>query len=295
MAEDLEAIVTAGAAAALEAVDGKLPEPVVELTEAEKIAGPAAAVVPPLGEVPKVPTTEELDDLGLTKQQQLEARQLFAALQDPNKSKVVIDFLAQNAGYSKPPETKAEVKEVAKGMVDELKEALGPELAYLAEKMGPVFEKHLKTQTEESIKPLRAKQEENDLAALRTEGDRVQELLATKYFGSKELPDNVVKKASEVMNTYNATPGQSMEDYLENVLFIASGKLGIQLKAGTSQQQQSANRAARSQVNAPANLANRAQPGLGERSGHPSRQQALPLEDAVHLAMKQAEEAANKN
>ena len=295
MAEDLEAIVTAGAAAALEAVDGKLPEPVVELTEAEKIAGPAATAVPPLGEVPKVPTTEELDDLGLTKQQQLEARQLFAALQDPNKSKVVIDFLAQNAGYSKPPETKAEVKEVAKGMVDELKEALGPELAYLAEKMGPVFEKHLKTQTEESIKPLRAKQEENDLAALRTEGDRVQELLATKYFGSKELPDNVVKKASEVMNTYNATPGQSMEDYLENVLFIASGKLGIQLKAGTSQQQQSTNRAARSQVNAPANLANRAQPGLGERSGHPSRQQALPLEDAVHLAMKQAEEAANKN
>jgi hypothetical protein len=254
---------------------------------------PAAAGTTKTPEV-EVPTKEELDDLGLTKNQQLEARQLFAALQDPTKSKVVIDFLAQNAGYTKPPEGKTEIKEAAKGMVEELKEALGPELAYLAEKMGPVFEKHLKTKTEESVKPLRDKLDENDLTTLRNEGDRVQGVLATKFFGEKALPDNVVTKMTEVMNSYNATAGQSMEDYLENVLFIATGKLGIQLKAGTPQQRPTQEKIDKSRSNAPANLAGKPNPALGERSLHPSRQQALSLDDSIHQALEQTKELMTK-
>lgn len=292
MAEDLESIVAAGAAAALTELDGKLPEPVDT-----KVAETQPAAVDPADTTKvELPTKEELDDLGLTKQQQVEARQLFAGLQDPTKAPIIIEFLAKNAGFTKEnkPETKAEVKEAAKGMVAELTEALGPELAYLAEKMGPVFEKHLKEQAEELVKPLRGRLDEQDLQALRNEGDRVQHVLATKFFGGKELPDNVVTKMSEVMNTYNAVPGQAMEDYLENVLFIATGKLGITLKVGVPQQKPNQDRAERSRSNAPANLETRAKPTPGEKSIHPSRQQALSLEDSIHQALEQSKTELTK-
>ena len=294
MAEDLEAIVTAGAAAALVDVEDKLPE-AVEPVDGETSA---AAETTTTAEV-KLPTKEELDNLGLTKQQQIEARQLFAGLQDATKAPLIIEFLAKNAGYTKEnkPETKAEVKAAAKGMVEELTEALGPELAYLAEKMGPVFEKHLNSKAEEIAKPLQAKLDEADLKTLKNEGDRVQEVLATKYFGAKEFPDNVVQKMAKIMEdgTYNASPGQVMEDYLENVLFIATGKLGITLTAkGVSQQKPNQERVDKSRANAPANLANRAQPAPGEKSIHPSRQQSLSLEDSIHQALEQTKTELTK-
>lgn len=269
------------APAALEKAGTILP---VETTEE---VAPVEEVV----EKKEPPTAEELDDLGLTKQQVSEARQLFAALRDPNKSATVVEFLATKAGFVKPPETKKEVTEQKKGIIEDLKEALGPELAYLADKMGPVLQKHLEDQIKESQTDVRQKLSDLETEKLVSIADKAQETIGKKYFADGKVPDNLAVEMSKIMERFNASPGQAMEDYMEEVLVVAARKTGTVLSVKDKQQKIEKNR-----NDAPSRLAsdgNRPNPKEGERSVHPQKQ--MTLNDSISLALEQAKAALTNN
>lgn len=176
----------------------------------------------------------ELDDLGLTKGEQKQARQLLAGLKDPGKAPVILEHLMRVAGIEKP-ETKKEVKEVKKALVEQLKDSLGPELAYLADKMGPAFQSFL----DEKLTEMQEKNEtrftevaierETKIAAT------AQEELAQEFFETKELPPEFVSEVGKLIDEYKPRAGQSTKSYLKDMLHLASGRLGKPLSKQTAQ------------------------------------------------------------
>lgn len=247
----------------------------------------STAAVEVKGEKKEEPTQEELDDLGLSKQQVAEARQLFAALRDPTKSAAVVEFLATKAGFVRPPETAKEVKEQKKGIVDDLKEALGPELAYLADKMGPVLQKHLEEQIEASQVETKQKLSSLEEEKLADIGGKAQDAIGKKYFDG-QIPDKLIDAMSKVISDgFNASKGQAIEDYLDEVLTIAAKRTGVQLSAKTKNEKIERNR-----NDAGSRLASdgsRPNPKVGERTIHPQRQ--MDLKESINLALEQAKTA----
>ena len=110
---------------------------------------------------------ESLDDLGLSAAEVKAGRELIAALKDPQKAQVVAEHFAKQAGYTKGEvTTKQEVKSAKKDIVAGLKEKLGPELEYLADKIGPAIQDYLNDQLEENIKPLKENNQARETPSL---------------------------------------------------------------------------------------------------------------------------------
>src|SRR5580693_1571040 len=77
----------------------------------------------------------------LTAQQLKEAKDLYKALLNPAARGPLVQALAQQSGLNLSNiETKKEAKVAKKDITARLKEALGDELGFLADKMGPVIE-----------------------------------------------------------------------------------------------------------------------------------------------------------
>lgn len=227
----------------------------------------------------------DLDEFGLSKAEQIEGRQLLAGLKDPAKSGKIIDFLATQAGYKKGEiETPKEAKVAARGLVEELKDALGPELAYLAEKMGPVFEKRLLSQLEETTKPIK-----DQLAASATEKSTaaakvVEEGISKEFFGGKGIPADLSKEMEKVMDTlpFNGT----MQSYLKDVLFVAAGRKGLVLTKGT------VTRPRDTTIDRLTNSAGGQQPRVGTTATQPARQ--MTIDEAVRGALETVKADAAK-
>lgn len=257
------------------------------------VAAVASAGPLPTGDAPEIPVedpesddepivvdpaVEALDEFGNTKAQQIEGRQLIAGLKDPAKAGKIIDFLATQAGYKKGEiETPADAKVAAKDLVAELKEALGPELAYLAEKMGPVFEKRFKADLEESQKDIRQKLDEAATEKSTAEADSAQAKISTEYFGGKGIPTDLSKEMESVIETLPFTG--NMDSYLRDVLFVAAGRKGVVLtKNGTTAPKP------RDTTMDRLNSQARQQPRVGETATQPARQ--MTIDDAVRSALE---------
>jgi hypothetical protein len=227
----------------------------------------------------EVETESELDTFGNTREQQVEGAQLIAALRNPVKAPIVVDFLATQLGYQKP-ETKKEAVAQARGMVEELKEALGSELAYLAEKMGPVFEKRLKAEVDLARGETSDRVAKLELEGFEKQADVAQTTLAKEYFVDGQIPDKLAKEMSKVMDIFEATPQQTMKDYLEDVMFLSARRAGITLNKIGKQSRIEKNRS-----DVPSRLASNGHllPKVGESSVHPARQ--MSLTDAIAKAM----------
>lgn len=238
-------------------------------------------------ETPKEETPDEVDEYGLTKQEQLEARQLLSALKDKDRSIKVIDLLARENGYTKGEVTKTEEKKIVKGMVDDLKEALGPELEYLAEKMGPVFEKHLKAKTEESIKPLQDKVDQDTIERESKKAQISVDELGKTYFDGK-IPDSLVADMSKIMDRVKPSGGQSIESYMKEVLGMAAINQGVELKATSKSK---AEKILKNRNDAPSRLASEGSrsPKVGEKAANPRQQ--MTLEESIAQAMESSKVA----
>ena len=240
---------------------------------------------------------EELDEYGLTKAQQTEARMFFASLKDPEKAAKVVDFLATNNGYTKAPETKKEAAVQAKDLVEKLKESLGPELEYLAIKMGPVIKAELESMVEESHKPLKAQLDEQQLTRYKQEADTVTDSLATEWFGSiDKMPDKLVTQMDKVLKDMTPRPGQSMKEFLRSAMFAAAADLEMPLsKQSKTSTPVDTRKVERNRNDAAGRLASdsRAIPKAGEKALAPSRQ--MTLDDAVRQAASKAAESMAKN
>lgn len=227
----------------------------------------------------------ELDDLGLTKEEQKQARQLLAGLKDPGKAPVILEHLMRVAGIEKP-ETKKEVKEVKKALVEQLKDSLGPELSYLADKMGPVFQSFL----DEKLTEVQEKNEtrftevaierETKIAAT------AQEELAQEFFETKELPSEFVSEVGKLIDEYKPRAGQSTKSYLKDMLHLASGRLGKPLSKQTAQITQ---KAEKNRTDAASRLAS-----AGNKQPLPGREvstrtevpKAMSIDEAIRIGLE---------
>jgi hypothetical protein len=163
-----------------------------------------------------------------------QAKELFKALNDPVQAPLFIDFLARQAGYTKgeiakAAATKAETATLAEDTISILKESLGEEFGFLADKFAPAIEKILAKKVEESQKDIREEFTRQETTRLQNESATVMSKLADGFFGKgEELPDTVTSEMSKYMDRMQPSKGTSLKEYVEDAFNAAIGKLGLQ-------------------------------------------------------------------
>lgn len=195
--------------------------------ESEKKESPAEKPDKPV-EPAKPEQEKESKEVNQEEQELTEqGRQLILALRDPQKAGVVIKFLAEQHGYSKI-ETPKEVKEAKNEIVEDLKESLGTEFEFLADKLAPGIEKILKKQLAASQADIREQFKVQEAEKLRTQSASALENLSDSFFGKGEiLPDEVAKEMSKYMDRVQPNPTSSVKEYVEDAFHSAIGKLGL--------------------------------------------------------------------
>lgn len=157
-------------------------------------------------------TTSEAGDL--TEDEIKEARNLYKALKDPESAKAVIAALAEKTGLSKV-DSKTEVKESKKGIIDILKNALGSEFEFLAVRLGPAIEEVLNEERKErqaSFQKIEAQRVESEVISVfkdlekRTNGE------------SKKLETKMIKLSEEILPGPNTT----VKQYVNQLYTLAS-------------------------------------------------------------------------
>lgn len=161
---------------------------------------------------------DEIDDLD--ENQIKEARNLYKALLNPASRGPLVQSLAQQVGINIGAiETKKELKEAKKDITARLKEALGDELGFLAEKIGPVLESVIdeeRAEVEEISKTV-------ELRQITRESENALTKLAKETNGlSRKYEDKMV----QLMDKFPSSPGISTEEYIRGIAMIAmNGKL----------------------------------------------------------------------
>lgn len=160
---------------------------------------------------------EELDE-----QQLKEARMLYRALQKPDEARGLVADLANRLGLPLAKiETKKEEKEVKKILTDRLKEALGPELSFIAEKIGPIFEEAL----EEERQGLVQVHQTLEVQQLTKESESALNKLAKETNG---LSRKFEAKMVQLMDKFPSSPEVSTEEYIRGIAAIAMGNKLVQ-------------------------------------------------------------------
>lgn len=183
----------------------------------------------------KAATSSEETDAVETEQ----ARQLYAALKDPSRRDGIIKYIAEQGGYVPkesltPKEQKEEVKESKDEILDALKESLGSEFSFLAEKLGPAIGKILTRELAKSQADIRASIQEAESEKLEGQSNRALGKLTNDFFGEgADLPDNVTKGMSSFMEKFPPTPDLSISEYLDHAFYTTIGRLGL-TKSGKS-------------------------------------------------------------
>ncbi len=180
------------------------------------------------------------EDEELTKQ----GRELLLALKDPKRAGAVIQFLAEQAGYTKaPPETKAEVKEAKDEILDILKGELGDEFTFFSTKLGPALDKILDKKLTDIRAEVRQQAEAQQADKLRVESEKVTTKIGESFFGKGEvIPDNVIDEMSKFMEKVPPTKDTTLQEYVETAFYASVGKLGITKDSVKKQQKTERNR-----------------------------------------------------
>lgn len=202
---------------------GDLPS---EVEEREDPVVPASSI-PDKKETPeeKKENPEELSE------QELEnAKALFKALNNPKTSHAALTFLAKELDFSLPdkaPETKAEAKEQAKDIIEEMKEA-APGLEFLIDKIGPVIKKHLESQVESVRTEVETDRATRANEQLQDESTKALTTLGKEFaYPDDKIPDNVIKVMSGLMDKINPTADLKPLEYLTMIHDAARAKLKI--------------------------------------------------------------------
>lgn len=236
-------------------------------------------VLDPVEEVEELP--EEVDggdppqeeQETLSDAEQKEAKNLYKLLKDKSQQKNVIRVLAQQAGLL-DAETKAEVKEAKKDLKALVKEKLGPEYAFLSDKLGDMMEAVLqeerKTVTEHLTKVQSNEVERETSTAL--------ERLSRETKGeSAKFEDRMI----QLMDRIKPSDNLSVYEYLKDLYTLASaGKSTARASA------QIADKIRRNSGNAAERLQSRGAAGAAGNKVTPGPEKKGARE-AVKFAMKQ--------
>lgn len=158
------------------------------------------------------PTEDELDEQSL-----LEAKQLYKALRNPEQARGLVSDLANRLGMPLAQlTTKTEVKEAKKDITARLKEALGEELGFLADKIGPIFDQALveeRSNVETVSRTIEVQQ-------LTRESESVLGKLAKETNG---LSRKYEAKMVQLMDKFPSSPDTGTEEYIRGIAAIAMG------------------------------------------------------------------------
>lgn len=216
----------------------------VDKTEEKKETPEEEKVVPDTPkETPEEKTARETADAELVAQ----GKELIQALKDPVRAPIVIEFLAKQAGYTKA-EVKAatsevKVEELHEDIISFLKESLGPEFEFLADKIGKGLEKYLDKTIEKSQTDIRAEFQRQEQEKLQNQSASALTKLTEGFFGAgAELPDNVTNEMSKYMDRVQPSADTSVKDYLEDAFNASCMKLGLSKTDKAKQERTNKNR-----------------------------------------------------
>jgi len=164
---------------------------------------------------------ESTDDENLSEEEAQEAKKLYKALKDPKTAKEVLALLAKQTGLDEV-DSKKDIKESKKGILDILKNALGEEYSFLSDRLGKGIEEIL---NQEKAERDNERQQE---VAKRIQGETVvawNSLVKETNGDAKKLESKMQEIAKEILPGPNTTPKQ----YLRRLYTIASaGKSGVE-------------------------------------------------------------------
>lgn len=191
-------------------------------------------------ETPKEPADKKVapKEEALTEEQQKEATQLYKLLGNKETAPGVIDWLARQAGYTKADlakvDTKEDVKEVKDDILDTLKESLGPEMEFLADKLSPAINKILEKKLGEHTKDIRETIQAAELEKTSAVADTVLTNLSKEYFGKDEPPADIISRINELIDEMPPSEGLTADKYMKNLFNIAVSEKGLVKKAATN-------------------------------------------------------------
>lgn len=220
-----------------------------------------------------------------------QGRALIQALRDPQKAPIVIDFLAQQAGYTKGNiQTRQDVKD-AKDTINEILERnLGDDFKFLAPKLAPAIKESLEAMLSATSEDsdLRQRVEAQELKSIQTETAQTHVELAQEWFGSDDMPVEVVNAMSTAMDEFPPTATISPERYYKRIFALACGELGI---TKTQKQSDRVNRNLRDST--ARNLASQNR-GIAPNRERQQAGKKMSLNDSVQLALDQVDQSIRR-
>ena len=213
---------------------------------------------------------------------------LIQALRDPQKAELVIDFLARKAGYTKETvQTKQDVKEARADIKSILEKTLGDDFKFLAPALAPAIKETLDNLLAEkgieSNKDLRARVEKQELKDIQNETVKAHLAISQEWFGSDDMPQNVIKAMSSAMDEFPPTdPNMSPERYYKRIFHLVAGELGL-TKKGSSASSKGDKVSRNSTDSAARNLTSQNRGVTPNPDGNPRK---MSLNDAVKQAME---------
>ena len=214
---------------------------------------------------------ETTGDDGMSEAELREARNLYKLLKDKSTQKNIIAILARQAGLIESDTTPKELRAAKKDLRAIVKEKLGPEYAFLTEKLGDVMEAVLESERQtvgEQLNVVSQKEVERETSSAL---DRLSR--ETKGESSK-----LESKMISLMDRIKPSDNLSVYEYLKDLYTLASSG-----KSAASAKAQIADKIRRNAGNAAERLQGK---GAGA-GGNPQGPEKKGLRASVEYAMQQ--------
>lgn len=211
------------------------------------------------------------DDEEVSAEELKQAKSLYKLLKDPNTAGLVIKQLAEKEGLLNKVETKADVKAARKDLKEIIKEKLGKDFAFLADKLGEVFESVLE---EERINN-KAELSRIEASTLEDKTQGILDKFARETKGESRKHEN---RMIELMDKFVMGNNVTLEDYLRGLYAQATaGRQSATVKG------QMADRITRNSKDAVSRL----QSGSSGNDKQGAPKGKMSLNDSVNKALEQ--------
>jgi hypothetical protein len=188
------------------------------MPDEEVVVDPVEEEVDPVEE-----STEDPDEVDEPQEEEMpeaelrEAKNLYKLLKDKSQQKNVIRILAQQAGLlgENAPETKKEVTAAKKDLKGIIKDKLGPEYAFLVEKLGDTLEAVLEQERQTTLEVLNSVQQQK----VETETSAALSRLSRETKGDSL---KVESKMIALMDRIKPSENLSVYEYLKDLYTLAS-------------------------------------------------------------------------
>jgi len=173
----------------------------------------------------KEPKEEETKEIDTTEEDK--ARQLYEALKNPETATILIKAMAEGIGLKiTDVETKEEKKEAVKSIKDAVKEELGPDYSFLADKLGTVFEKILTTQIESRTKAL---EDRLNKEAEEKSKEKLETALDTAFSRYANVSDAIKNAVYGLVDEMPPTKGTDPIKYWDRLIHTAARENKVSL------------------------------------------------------------------